>query len=212
MPSFRAACFIGLEIFEGDEGLLRHIPLAQNLVDVPVENPAATSRRTTRAVSFSFAGFWIRFRSSVPRQRFLVRLAVARAHRLCNHFRANALLLQILAHAPRAQLLVFLPQPRIGLRKRLIVEIAMLLEPRDRRPSPPPRHSRPAPPACPSAAAVPPPCASAAPAPSRRTRTAPPRPAARAPCGICVGSVSFSLLAFVSCPETGFGCLTVASG
>ena len=67
----------------------------------------------------------------LARERFFVCAAVSRLERLGNQVRADSLLLQILAHAPLTQLLVFVAQARIGFSKRLIVKIALLFEARD---------------------------------------------------------------------------------
>ncbi len=157
---------------------LRHVPPPQHLVDRARGEPAATSRRITRAVSFSFSGFGCVFGSGTRAPASLHWFAVTRINRFLDQLCADSLPLQVLLHAPRAQLLVLLPQPRVGLGKGPVVEVAMLLEPRNRRSHRwlaalallGPRRS--------SAAAAQPPCASAAPAPSPRSHTAPLRSAA----------------------------------
>ena len=95
----------------------------------PVEKPAATSRRMTRAVSFSFSGLRMRLRSRCWRaSASSLVAAVTSFEGFCNQIGADSLLLQILAYAAHAELLIFLAQASVGFRKGDVVEVAMLLE------------------------------------------------------------------------------------
>src|SRR5580658_357405 len=130
---FSAACLFGVahfEILQRGERFLRHVPLAQDFVnhsrrESRSDQPPHHARRffLIRRFPYPFA------LQVLPRQRLFARLAVARLNRSLNHIGLDALLPQIVAHAPRAQLVVLLAQPRIGLCIGHIVEIPVLLQP-----------------------------------------------------------------------------------
>ena len=171
-----SACVHHPEVFERGEGFVRHVPLAQNFVDDAGRESAATSRRITRAVSFSFVGLRDALSFQMLRApallRWCRRSALRASRQSARSGRPSAADPGARAARPAFR---FPGAAARRFQQRTIVEIAMLFQPRDDGRDRRLALARPAPPRGSSAAAIPLRCACAGPAPSRRSRTAPPR-------------------------------------
>src|ERR1035437_9351595 len=119
-----------LHILQCRQRLVRHIPLPQNLVDHARRKPCPNQPpHDPRGLLFVLRLLQPPAPQVLPPQSPLIGLAIARFQRLGNQLAIPALLLQIVPPPPLAQLLILLAQPRIGLGKGNIVQVAVLLEP-----------------------------------------------------------------------------------
>lgn len=123
---------VGVDRFECGERFIGHVPVAQDFID-------DAGRKAGRYQSPHYARGLLFVRwlldafalQVLARQGFFIGCTVARLESFFNEIGLYALQFQVLAHTARAQLFIFLPQPRVGFGECGIVQIAMFLEARN---------------------------------------------------------------------------------
>ena len=118
-----------IEIVEGSQGLVGHIPLAENFIDHAGRKPSRDQpAHDARGLLFVLRLAQPLAFQVLAGQCFFVGRPVAGFQGLGNQLAPDALLLQVLAHAPHSELLILLAQPGVRLGKDCVVQIAVIVQ------------------------------------------------------------------------------------